>query len=278
MGSREYFWLDGNRVTDSRWSQVYQNNGYGITGCFETVRLSKGRVFNLRLHLARFQNGLQKFGIEIPDWAASENALANWLLQQCPPIKQGNWRIRWEVRLTGLPFRTSLSIAPLKKRGALRLLAVTYPNCNKWGPDVKASNRAAYTSLSKVAVNLGCHQALILDENGSVQETDRGNLWVKTPEGWVTPPPANGMIFGTTAALLEQFFELHSIPHARKALSMDDILNASHAFVTNALYPHQPVFEIVDEKDNVFALKTEGTLPEWWQRFKVFERKYAYPL
>jgi hypothetical protein len=38
------------------------------------------------------------------------------------------------------------------------------------------------------------------------------------------------------------------------------------------------VFEIVDEKDNVFALKTEGTLPEWWQRFKVFERKYAYPL
>ncbi|WP_430750943.1 bifunctional anthranilate synthase component I family protein/class IV aminotransferase [Kocuria rhizophila] len=208
-------------------------------GVFTTMLVREGRPERLAEHLARLGSSARAcFSRELP------GALAEQVIQRAAALAGPH-----RLRVTAVPdagsLRLEMTHAPLNPPGVAPpvepwvLRPVVVPGgwgCHKWA-DRRALD-AAPGPWSPVC------DPLLVDEDGTVLETGRANVFV-VRGGVVTTPPADGRILPgvmrarVIAALRSAGYEVRE-----RDVALTDLAEVWEVFVTNALRGARPVGEV----------------------------------
>ena len=208
-------------------------------GVFTTMLVREGRPEQLVEHLARLGSSVRAcFSHELP------GALAEQVLQRAAGL-DGPHRLR----VTAVPDDGSLCLemthAPLNPPGAAPpvdpwvLHPVVVPG--GWGRHKWADRRALDATPGPWSPVC---DPLLVDQDGTVLETGRANVFV-VRGGVVTTPPVDGRILpGAMRARVLPTLRAAGYEVREQDITLTDIAGASEVFVTNALRGARPVGEI----------------------------------
>ena len=208
-------------------------------GVFTTMLVREGRPEQLVEHLARLGSSVRAcFSHELP------GALAEQVRQRAAGL-DGPHRLR----VTAVPNAGSLCLemthAPLNPPGAAPpvdpwvLRPVVVPG--GWGRHKWADRRALDTTPGPWS---SVCDPLLVDQDGTVLETGRANVFV-VRGGVVTTPPVDGRILpGVMRARVLPTLRAAGYEVREQDITLTDIAEASEVFVTNALRGARPVGEI----------------------------------
>jgi len=222
--------------------------GYGF---FETIRVDQGEVKHLDAHMARFARTWQALfdrpepdlsWREIIDQVIQENryeeetvavkVIAAWGRREKPPFDH-------KVIITARPYIHRLS--GTNKPG---LWLATYPH-PRYSPlaDHKTLNYLYYYLAGKWAKNQSVDEALIMNTDGSISETNTANILLITGKKVVRPVSPHvlpGIMEEEVCKLLLEWD--YSVQKER--IDPDGLFTATHVFVTNSLMGVVPVLGV----------------------------------
>ncbi|GAB3811099.1 hypothetical protein GCM10028820_01750 [Tessaracoccus terricola] len=197
---------------------------------FETVLVVDGRAIDLDAHLARLDASVRALH-DTSVRAGLESAVAAKVAGAT-----GRHRLRIDAVPTGpSEVDVTLTLAPLREEPATWVLDVqVLPG--GWGAHKWADRDA-----------LGPHvpgrDRLLVDADGSVLESARGNVFVVLDDGVHTPPLDGRILPGTERARVVERLRSAGIGVHQRRLTTTDLTRASEVFVTNALRGTVPVTE-----------------------------------
>jgi para-aminobenzoate synthetase component 1 len=222
--------------------------GYGF---FETIRVDRGEPKYLDAHMARFAGTWQTlFNQPEPDLSWREiiervihengyeeetiavKVIAAWGSRERPPFDQ-------KVILTAKPY-----IHRLSGTNQPGLWLATYPHA-RHSPlaDHKTLNYLYYYLAGKWAKNQGVDEALILNTDGSISETNTANILLITGKKVfrpVSPHVLPGIMEKEICKLLLEWG--YSIQEER--VNPHKLFSSTHVFVTNSLMGMMPVLGV----------------------------------
>ncbi len=227
---------------------------YGF-GFFETIRVVKGIPKFLDEHIKRFSKAWSYlFNTKAPDltWndiirlVICENGLENDIAALKILAAKGMRDLA--------PFDDTLMIQAKpyvhrlknKKDNAIRL--ITYPEKRLTHlADHKTMNYLYYFLAGKWAASKGYDEALILNYDGSVSETNSANIFLIKNKSVIIPKSphvlSGVMLNGATNLLSAMGFDI-----IRKKIFPQDIFNNDEAFLTNSLMGVVPVLSLDGKK------------------------------
>jgi para-aminobenzoate synthetase component 1 len=226
--------------------------GYGF---FETIRVDHGKPGYLDSHMARFNKSWKAlFNLDIPDlsWAeiidqvinenglkqeiAAAKIIATWGTRTEPPFDHG-------IIVTARPYAHRLAH---KKEPGLNLATYPHPRYTPLA-DHKTLNYLYYYLAGKWAAEQGANEALILNPDGSISETNSANiLLVKEKE--VIRPASPHVLAGIMEdkvcdLLLDRGYQVK-----HEAVRLEDLFTSDSVLITNSLIGVLPAIGIDGRK------------------------------
>jgi para-aminobenzoate synthetase / 4-amino-4-deoxychorismate lyase len=193
-------------------------------GVFTSVLVTGGCVTGLDEHLARLEaSTVELYGKRLPAGVRSDLAAR---LAARP-----SGRLRVSARPVGGPLQVTVEIVPT---GAADAAATLRPAVVPGGIGRhKWRDRRLIGDLARSVVP-GEHR-LLVDTNGDVLETDRGNVFAVV-DGMLHTPPLDGRLLpGVTRAAVLRLALEHGIAVKEAPVSVDQLDRAAEVFVTNGV-------------------------------------------
>lgn len=242
-------WINGALVL--REEACLPVSGYGLQygyGLFETIRAVNGRACFLQDHLRRFEHSWKAlFDNDPPDitWpdVFSQVLLANGLQNGVASIKL--MAVKAE-ELSGF-FGSHLVVMAraythrleMLQSDGLRLLSYPEPRQTPLA-DHKTTNYLYYFLAGNWAKENNADEALILNPDGSVSETNTAGLLVICGKTLIRPVSAH-VLSGIMSARVREIFSKWGYAIVDQPLSIQDLHAADHVLATNALMGAVPV-------------------------------------
>lgn len=237
-------------------------------GCFETMRVYRGRIFRLAAHMERLAASAQDLGVALP-WDRREGARQLQRALASSGLQEAVVRIALFPRSRSLPPAAALPSPPHAKRGVpgsvasivvqpahlppasayrrgIRLAVVPTRKFPVSTIDNQAKYSARLASVMAVAdAQLrGADEALWMDALGYVTESTASNFGIVREHTIVTPPCWLGLLAGITRDVLCELAVSLRIPLRELPLTRHEIYNAEEAFLTSTLKEVLPVTAI----------------------------------
>jgi branched-chain amino acid aminotransferase len=201
-------------------------------GVFEVVRAYGGRMFALADHLDRIERSAAAIDLDLDRRSIETEAAA--LLERAGEL---DCLLRIVCTRRG---RRILALEPLPVHGeTISLATVTYsPTVILNG--VKSLSYAANMQATRIARQAGADEALFVRPDGIVLEAPTSTLFWVSPTGSLrTTATGIGVLESITRAKLIERLEVET-----GAFSLDDVLNASEAFLASTTREVQPVSSV----------------------------------
>jgi branched-chain amino acid aminotransferase group I len=250
-------WLDGRLVPEERAlvSALDYGSLYGY-GLFETLRAYGGRVFRLERHLDRLARGAALLGIPVSiqclDAAVADTLRANGL---------SDARVRISASLGPGPLAPDPSAC---REASVLVLAEAYAPPSEtayqrgFSAVVSSARRNSQSPLSRLksanflesllarreARAAGADEALMLNERGLLAEASVSNVFLIVGDGLVTPSIENGALPGITREVVLELARREGVATAERDVALDELLQASEAFLTNTLVELMPLTQV----------------------------------
>ena len=225
--------------------------GYGF---FETIRVEKGKIKYLNEHICRF------------------NKTVKQLFSQDPPDVTWDGIIEQVIRRNGLETKTAAAKimatrgdrdAPpfnnlfivtanpythrLEGKKTPGLKVVTYPEPRQTPlADYKTLNYLYYFLAGKWAKSRGADEALIMNPDGTVSETNTGNIIVINGKN-VTTPTSSHVLPGTMEKQVLKLLIEWGFQSKNEKLNPKDLMDAGSVIITNSLMGAVPMLFLDDE-------------------------------
>ena len=264
-------WMDGKfkPVSDMTVSVEEEGFAYGY-GFFETIRVDRGRILRLDAHLERFRRAWADcFATEPPDitWkdvidlVIERNRLGSGvaavkLLASAGRPGSGSGGIRTMVLARPYVHRLAATGRP-----GLRL--ATYPR-RRENPlcDHKTMNYMLQRQAADWTKAHGADEAILLNADGTVSETNTANLLCRIGGRLVRPSSAHALP-GTMERAVVRLLDRWGMEVATEAIALEDLKRAECVYATNALMGVVPVAAIDGSAiamDQAFAEKINEAL------------------
>ena len=216
-------------------------------GVFEGIRIYHGRIFRLTAHLKRLYESARSICMEIPipieemEKATLETVAANHL-------RDGYIRlvITRGVGSLGLnPFQcprpgiiiiaSTISLYPAERyQNGLNLItcATRRPTPAALSPQVKSLNYLNNVMAKIEAIQAGCEEGIMLNEQGYVAECTGDNVFIIKNGQVFTPPISAGGLDGITRQAVIEILGQLGIPCTEKMMTRHDLFTADECFLT----------------------------------------------
>lgn len=252
MGNEiRHAWVNGSMVEEENVLMPVLNTGfqYGY-GFFETMRHSRGKVQHLEDHLQRFSNAWQSlFNTPFPD-LSWDGIIAQVI------GKNGFGSRPASVKLTAVYGNMadaspapSLAISAkpyvhrLEALGKSGLDLAVYPQPRQTPlADHKTMNYLYYLKAGEWAKKRGADEAIILNPDGSVSETNTANL-IAVKDGVAVLPESPHVLNGVMKKNVCRLLKGRGYDIEQKTLSVEALREAS-VILTNSLMGAVPVLSI----------------------------------
>jgi para-aminobenzoate synthetase component 1 len=269
-------WINGTLtpIEEAKIPITDQGLQYGY-GLFETIRVENGFPGYLKEHLARLNNSWKRLMDSTPPDLTWDEIIrqvidANGLQKKTAAVKIlttfGNREepsCRQSFIVTARPYTHRLSG---KNKPGLHL--ITYPEPRQTPlADHKTLNYLYYHLAGKWAKNNQGDEALILNPDGTVSETNTASL-VLVKKNTAVMPFSRAVLPGIMAKAVTLFLEQAGFEIKTQKILPEDLYSADQVWITNSLMGAAPVLSL-DGKP--LARPTD-----LWQ--KVNDRVLALPL
>jgi para-aminobenzoate synthetase component 1 len=248
-------WHNGRFKPISELSVPIEDEGFlfGV-GFFETIRVQHGYPVMLGDHLDRFNLAWQRcFDAPVPDitWldVVRQVVARNDLSDKIAAVKI----LAAAGRNIGAVFDGTLLVTAKeyihRLEGSSRrgLHLVTYPHRrHSHLSDFKTMNYMSSRMAARWAKDHGADEALILNADHSVSETNTANLFCIV-NGRVCQPVSEHVLPGTMAKAVCQLLATWGRPVETRRLSVQDVQGAERVFLTNALMGAVPVTRLDEQ-------------------------------
>lgn len=188
-------------LRDTRVDLAHSGARFG-EGCFETVRMQRGRPWRLDLHLERLARGCAFFGLDEPPPVPQLEAYLNR-----EGIGQNLERAVLRLVAVDGTLRVWAEAAPAPPEGPVALGVsqwVTRHSRNALNP-FKSLSYGENRRLHREAEARGLYEVIAANERGELTDGGRFTLLLRLGGAWVTPPVSSGALPGVARArLLEQ--------------------------------------------------------------------------
>lgn len=241
---------------------VFDSIVQGGDGVWEGLRVYNGRIFALDQHLQRLRESAHALAFQnVPDEATIRDAIF-------ATLKANNMRDGVHIRLTltrgekitsGMDPRlnqrgcTLIVLAewkpPVYDAAGIRLITASTRRNNPRFLDSKIHhNNLLNNILAKIEANhAGADDALMLDQEGFVAETNATNIFMCKAGSLHTPAP-DACLHGITRGIVLEIARELNIPAYERRISLTEMYNADEVFVTGTMGELTPVLEIDGRK------------------------------
>ncbi len=245
-------WLNGRLVPQCQASVSVDDLGlqYGF-GFFETIRVDKGAARRLPSHLDRFNRSWRAlFDNHPPDvtWREiiAQVIAANGLDEATAAVKilatrgtEATGTFDGTLLVTARPY-----VHRLEHLGAdgLRLAVYPHPHLTPLA-DHKSLNYLYYHQAGAWARKHGADEAVILNPDGTVSETNSANLLLVSGQT-VIQPRSQHVLPGVMQAAVCHWLESQGFSLVEAAVGLDDVGQADTVLLTNALMGSVPAVSL----------------------------------
>lgn len=249
---RQMLWHNGVlvRADKARISVLSKGVQYG-DGCFETIRVDHGEIRFLEDHIERFYRAWDAlFESRRPDLSWETIILqvlaANGLEKDTAAVKMmamhgenGAGFFMPELVVTASAYTHRLS-----RLGKTGLDLLTYPHPRQTPlADHKTTNYLFYFLAGQWANRHGADEALILNPDGSLSETNTANLLVIDGRS-VIRPASTHVLPGIMEKRVLTWLEMHGYAVDHRKLMPAALLKADAVILTNSLMGPVPVLSV----------------------------------
>lgn len=251
-------WVDGKLYSrEEAKISVFDSVVQGGDAVWEGLRVYGGRIFHLDAHLNRlFDSAKAMAFVGLPSRNQVKEALFATLLAN-------SMRDGAHVRLTltrgkkvtsGMSphwnqYGCSLIVLaewkpPVFDASGLRVVTSSIRRNSPQSVDSKIHhNNLINNILAKIEANLaGVDEAVMLDENGFLSETNATNIFLVKHEKVLTPF-ADYCLPGITRATVLKLCELNELAFAERRLSLTELYTADEVFTTGTMGELTPIIE-----------------------------------
>ena len=274
-GAAPMVWLNGRIVPSQTACVPVDDQGllYGY-GFFETIRVDNGRAPLLADHVKRFEKTWQALQPgPTPDltWEpiVAQVVEANQLQNRCAAVKilatRGNRNAPpWDHTLlvSARPYTHRLTAIGDK---GIHLGSYPHPRQTPLA-DHKTLNYLYYLQAGQWALQNGFHEALILNPDGTVSETNTANLILINGREAVRPQ-SSAVLSGVMAqAILRQLvaWDYHIL---ERQVRPEELMSADRVLAANALMGAVPITQVDGRQrpgeDNLSARLNDAIIPGW---------------
>ena len=237
---------------------VFDSSVQGGDACWEGLRVYDGRVFALDRHLDRLFASARALAFEeVPERGDVEAAIFETL-------RANGMRDGAHIRLTltrGEKVTSGMSPKlnrsgpclivlaewkpPVYDRGGIRLITSSWRRNSPQCLDSKIHhNNLLNNILAKIEANhAGVDDAVMLDVEGYVAETNATNLFL-VARGTLVTPTADHCLPGITRAIVLEIAAAAGIPAIERRVSLTEFYAADEVFATGTMGELTPVLEI----------------------------------
>jgi para-aminobenzoate synthetase component I len=227
------------RISEIKVSVEDEGLSYGY-GCFETLRVDHGRVLGLDAHLARFRRTwTELFAAPFPDltWRAviEQVVTRSELAGKLAAVKiLAAGRKPGEVEPT-LVVTAREYVHRLSGTGRTGLKLVVYPHHRHTHlADHKTTNYMFQRLAARWAQKQLADEAVILNGDGSVSETNTGNI-LCVIGGKLVRPLSEHVLPGTMEQAVCEVLAGRGMTVERRRVTVEELVKAEAVMVTNAL-------------------------------------------
>ena len=192
-------WVEGKLVPTDQFHIDPADEGllFG-RGVWESTRTVNGDPWLWPLHTDRLRQSAAVLGIDLaPDRVPSVSQVADYVRRLT--TQDVVVRLNASAGPAGRPGLVWMSCAPLAHPAKqIRLKSVTNPVSKGQAYLIlKTFQYATRLRLGQQVAGNGFDSALVLDAAGNVQEAAHANIFIRLPDGWVTPTADGGFLPGT---------------------------------------------------------------------------------
>lgn len=234
-------------------------------GLFETIRIERGELQNFEGHWQRLKQGAEVLGIRMPakrvlqmrcqSQAAAINAALGVLKLQLTRGDSGGGYAAVE----GLLANVYLSVRPAALPPAFYTKGIALRWCQQTlaiQPSLaglKHCNRLEQVMARREWQN-DFQEGLMCDTEGFVVEGTATNLFAYIDGRWCTPLLDRCGVAGTLRQQILDWFVAESIPLEERRITPEQIVQAEHLFVTNAVVGVWPVASLAGQPKALHTL------------------------
>ncbi|MGF1453432.1 MAG: branched-chain-amino-acid transaminase [Opitutales bacterium] len=228
-------------------------------GIFEGIRLYEGNVYQLDAHLERFEYSARALRLNLI-WSRAE--IAEAVCESCRVNGLTNGYIRLiatrgigtlglnphncsEPQLICIADKIQLYPQEYYEKGLKIITAGTRRTSVAAIPPMVKSLNYLNNILAKMeAIQAGCMECLMLNDQGYVAECSGDNVFIIHKGKVITPPVSSGSLTGITRGAVIEIASDLGIPFEEKALTRFDIWIADECFLTGTAAEVIPVVEL----------------------------------
>ncbi len=262
---RPYIWIDGKMLPKSQATVSVFDHGllYG-DGCFEGIRVYKGRIFKAGAHMRRIYRNAERLRMKMP-WSPDECVAAMRECITANELSDGYIRLLFTrgVGTLGLDPRKcprpsmiiiadqiALYPAELYEKG-MKVVVAKRPRTPTvcLDPTMKSLNYLNNILAKCEAIDAGCHEAIMLSLDGYVGECTGDNLFIVKGGEVFTSPLEVGMLDGITREfVMTRLCPAAGVKCSEKKLRIEDVYAADEVFLTGTAAEMIAVTQVGDRK------------------------------
>ncbi len=268
-------YLNGKIVDESEAKISVFDHGllYG-DGVFEGIRLYDKCVFKLDEHLERLEQSAKAILLKTP-WSREELSKAVCETCRANDLTSGYIRLVITRGVGSLGLNPYLCNDPQlfiiagniklysdeDYRNGLKIITVPTRRSNPSAlpPSVKSLNYLNNILAKVEAINAGCMEALMLNDQGYIAECTGDNVFIYQKGTLYTPPVYAGALNGITRQVVIEIAKDKNIPIIEREMTRYDIWTAEECFLTGTAAEVIPV-TAVDSREIGSGIPGEVTL------------------
>lgn len=252
------FFLNGKFVNPEQAQISCNDRGLLLSdGLFETMRVYRGKIFRLKKHWDRLENGASVLKLSLGmDYLKFEKTISELLSRNDLSDQDAVLRLtitRGQGSRGLLPPTVvnptciiATFPAPLKRSEAIGAYIVQIKR-NEFSPlsNVKSLSYLDNVLARQEAIKEGTEEAILLNTRGYLAEAAAANVFVITRKNKVlTPRLEDGALAGITREVVIEICNTQKISVTESVIGVDELLAAKEVFITNSVIEIQPVSKI----------------------------------
>jgi D-alanine transaminase len=252
----EIAYVNGEFLPLERATVHVQDRGFQFAdGVYEVVRTYGGRPFAVDEHLARLFRSLDAIELRVPLEAGQLKSIIDegikrsgfaeavvylQITRGCAPRHRGLPR---DVEPTIVMTVRELH-APSMKLREVGIAVITVPEF-RWGRcDIKSIALLPSVLAYQAAKEAGANDAVFIHDDGAVNETTAGNVFIVTRGRLRTPPRSTRILSGVTRDKILEAARAAGMETAEERITKSDLYAADEIFVTSTTNEVVPIASV----------------------------------
>ena len=234
-----------------------EDRGYQFAdGVYEVFAVIENKLADYDAHISRLMRSLSELDMKLPYSKRSiffhisnivkQNLISNGLvyLQISRGVASRDFKFPNNTKSSLIIIGKSISLDQYNNSFNEGIKVLTTRDLRWKRVDIKSLNLLAPVLAKQAAYENNCQESWLIDDNNFITEGSSSNAWIYRNGTLITRPVSNSILNGITRSTLIKGLKKRKIKFKEDKFNLDDVREASEAFITSATQHVMPVVKV----------------------------------